>query len=365
MADNGKIRVGLVGAGIRAGWGGSVHGKALEALDDFELTAVATTRRETADEAAQHFGARHAFDNYRDLIDCDEVDVVAVVVRVPAHHEMTLAALDAGKHVFVEWPLAANSTEAREMAERAHQTGARHVVGLQGRTEPMYTTLRRLIADGYVGDVTECRVQAITGGVLEREERRGWQVDPTLGAHVLTIPAGHALDSFRFAVDDFAELSAQLSTQAPEWRLRETGEVVRTHSPDTVLVHGRLRGGAAVSAHVALVPYHGSGNVVEVYGTEGTLVLRGARQTHTGDAVILGGRGAGSELAPIAIEDDAPPPESIRHLPAGNVARLYRQLGAAIREGAPVHPDFDTAVNLHGLLDAITRSSEEGVRVTV
>jgi len=365
MAMGNKIRVGLIGAGVQAGWGGSVHAKAIEALPDFELTAVATAHRETADQAARAFNAEFAFDDYRELIACPDVDVVAVVVRVPHHHQMTLAALDAGKHVFCEWPLGANLAEAEEMAERARASGLQHMVGLQGRAEPMYVTLQRLVGDGYVGDVLACRITAISGGVLEREERRSWQVDPALGAHTLSIPAGHALDSFRFAVGEFAELSGQLSTQVPEWRVRETSEMVHTSSPDTVLLQGVLQQGAAVSAHIAAVPFHGGGSSIEIYGTEGTLVLNGARHVQTGDAVLLGAHGGDAELAPIAIEDHDAPPESIRATPAGNVARLYTRMGTAIRDDAALHPDFDTAVELHRLLDAISRSSDQGARVVV
>ena len=357
------IRVGLIGANIHAGWGGSVHARALDALPDYELTAVGTAHRETADEAAAHFGAKFAFDNYRELIECSEVDVVSVVVRVPFHHEMVLAALDAGKHVFCEWPLAANLAEAEEMAERAGNVT--HVVGLQGRTEPTFVQMKQLIDDGYVGDVLTCRVSAIMGGVLEREQRRAWQTDPALGAHTLAIPAGHNLDSFRFCVGEFAKLSGHLSTQVREWRVRETGETVVTSSPDNVLVNGVLTNGASVSVQVAAVPYHGSGPSMEIYGTEGSLVLTRAQQVATGNSELRGGRGTDSSLSEIAIGEGEPVPDAIQGSPAANVGRLYQRLAAAIREGHPVEPNFDTAVSLHRLLNAIEVSSRDGTRVTV
>ncbi|MSQ42327.1 MAG: Gfo/Idh/MocA family oxidoreductase [Dehalococcoidia bacterium] len=363
MAE-GKIRVGLIGANVNAGWGGSVHVRAIQALGDYELTAVGTAHRETAEEAAKAFGAKFAFHDNRELVNCPEVDLVTIAVRVPAHHEIALAALNAGKHVFCEWPLAANLREAEEIAALARAKGVRHIVGLQRRADPTFLEVKRLIGSGYVGDVQSCRLTVINGGARERELRRSWQVDPALGANTLTIPAGHALDAFRFSVGEFKELSAYVSTQVPEWKIRETGATVITKSPDNVIVGGVLRNGAAVSVQVAAVPYHGSGWTLEIYGSEGTLVTSGS-DGQPGRPPLQGARAGDAALQPLTYGDPEPVPAAIQQGPAANVGRLYQRLSGAIREGRPADPDFDAGVGLHRLLDAIERSAREGKRVAV
>ena len=75
--------------------------------------------------------------------------------------------------------------------------GVRHMVGLQNRADPVHEEARRLIADGYIGEPVMPRVTAIAGGGSVRELRRTYQVDPSLGAHLLSITAWQALDSFR------------------------------------------------------------------------------------------------------------------------------------------------------------------------
>src|SRR5438034_9726722 len=95
-----RIRLGFVGANVRSNWASQSHFPALLASPDVEMTAVCTTRPETAEQARRAFGAKLAFDDYREMVASPEIDAVAVVVRVPSHYGPTRAALEAGKHVY-------------------------------------------------------------------------------------------------------------------------------------------------------------------------------------------------------------------------------------------------------------------------
>src|SRR6266487_5336016 len=98
-----RIRVGIIGANPDRGWGAVAHIPALKSLsDDFEVTALSTTRRESAEAASKLFGVPAAFDNHQDLVNSAVVDVVAITVKVPYHLELATAALDAGKVVYCE-----------------------------------------------------------------------------------------------------------------------------------------------------------------------------------------------------------------------------------------------------------------------
>src|SRR5437762_13786690 len=93
-----RIRVGIIGANPDRGWAAQAHIPALQSLsDDFEITALATSRRESADAASKLFRVSVAFDNHEDLVNSAAVDVVAVTVKVPYHLELATAALEAGK----------------------------------------------------------------------------------------------------------------------------------------------------------------------------------------------------------------------------------------------------------------------------
>src|SRR5207245_5093283 len=101
-----RIRVGIIGANPDRGWAAQAHIPALRSMsDDFEITALSTTRRASADAAGALFGVPAAFDDHRELVNSPNVDVVAVTVKVPHHLELATAALEAGKAVYCEWPL--------------------------------------------------------------------------------------------------------------------------------------------------------------------------------------------------------------------------------------------------------------------
>jgi peptide deformylase len=111
------IRIGVIGATPTRGWGTAAHLPALKALEEFEVTAVGTTRLDTARATAQAFGVPLAFADDAELVSSPEVDAVAITVKVPEHDRLIRAALAAGKHVFSEWPLGVDLGQAVELTE--------------------------------------------------------------------------------------------------------------------------------------------------------------------------------------------------------------------------------------------------------
>ena len=153
MATNRNIRVGIVGANPSRGFASIAHIPALQALPDFEISAVCTTRQDSADAAGRHYGVPLAFCDAEKLAQHPDVDLVTVGVKVPDHYAPVMAAIDAGKHVYCEWPLGRNTDEAVRMRDAANRKGIHHAVGLQGQVSPAINYTKDLIADGYVGRV--------------------------------------------------------------------------------------------------------------------------------------------------------------------------------------------------------------------
>ena len=206
MAD--KIRLGIIGANVHRGWAPRSHLPAIVAGPEFELTAVCTTRQESAEESRAKFGAKLAFDDWHKMLDHPDIDAVAVILRVPSHYEPTMAALNAGKHVYTDWPLGRTTAEAQEMAELARAKGVRNMVGLQARAAPAILYAKELVDSGYVGEVMACHLSRIQEGVFERTSDRSWQRDKDMGANTLTITCGHTIDALRFVVGDFSHVSS-------------------------------------------------------------------------------------------------------------------------------------------------------------
>jgi predicted dehydrogenase len=354
-----KIRLGFVGANVRAA--SQSHFPALLASPDVELTAVCTTRPESAAEARKAFGATLAFHDVRAMVASPAIDAVAVVVRVPLHYEPTRAALEAGKHVYTEWPLGRTTAEAEELAALARAKGVQTAVGLQSRVSPTLMSLKEQLAAGYVGEVLACHATAMRDGALARPSSRTWQRDASLGAHTLTIATGHVIDALRFVAGPFARVAGLVTTQARQWYEIDTWRLVEVTAPDNVLVSGQLASGAVASVHVAAVPWAGSGFRMEIYGREGTLVTTGTVSSQRGEMLRLQGARGSHELNDLSI------PERFVYVPADfprgdpfNVGQMYALFAQAIRTGQSRVPTFDTAVDLHRFLETIQQAAETG-----
>jgi predicted dehydrogenase len=359
MAD--KIRLGFVGANVHSNWASQSHFPALMASPDVEMTAACTTRPESAEEAREAFGAKLAFHDYQEMAASPEIDAVAVVVRVPSHYGPTRAALEAGKHVYTEWPLGRTAAEAEELAALARSRGLQTVVGLQSRVSPTLMYMKEQIESGYVGEVLSCHVTSMRDGNLERPSNRTWQRDASLGANTLTIANGHVIDALRFVAGNFVRMSCLVTTQAPQWYEPDTKQFVDVTSPDNVLVSGKLASGAVASVHVAAIPWAGGGFRMAIYGREGTLVARGDVSSQRGQTLSLKGARGSHELSELPI------PERFVYVPADfprgdpfNVGQMYTLFAEAIRTGQNRLPTFDTAVELHHFIDRIKQASDSG-----
>ena len=367
MAD--KIRLGLIGASVSGTWSARSHLPAVQASSDVELTAVCTTKADSAEAARRAWGAQLAFDDYRKMLASPEIDAVAVVVRVPSHYAPTKAALAAGKHVYCEWPLGRTTAEAVELAALAKGKGLVTAVGLQARVNPTLIYMKELVEAGFVGEIMAVHVSLMREGVLSRPSHRTWQRDAELGANTLTIANGHTVDAMRFVTGDFRRLSAGVATQAKQWLDTGTNTWLDVTSPDNVLISGRLANSAVASVHIGAVPFAGSGYRMEIYGRDGTLAVTGKDSPQLSEVFLHGAQG-GNTLVPMPVPERltfvAPGTPSGEALNVGQLYTLFAQAirEAAIRNGENRQPSFETAVDLHRLVDAIKEASDAGREVS-
>jgi predicted dehydrogenase len=361
-----RIRVGIIGANPDRGWAAQAHIPALRSLaDDFEITALSTSRRESADAAGKHFGVSLAFDNHQDLVDSPDVDVVAITVKVPHHFELASAALDAGKAVYCEWPLGNGSKEAETLAALAKTKGVLAVTGLQARAAPPVAYVHDLIEQGYVGEVLSTTlIGSGMGWGATVEPYNVYLNDKKNGATMLTIAVGHAADALCYCLGEVRELSATSSVRRKSFTIAKTGESKPMTAEDQVGVTGLLEGGATFSIHYRGGHSRGTNLLWEINGTEGDLQLTAAGgQAQIFDMTLRGGKGAQSSL------EFLPVPQQYRlspvQGPALNVAQAYAHFARDYRVGTHLCPTFDDAVTRHRMLDAVETSAANGQRQTL
>jgi predicted dehydrogenase len=362
-----RIRVGIVGASPQS-WAAAAHLPALSHLDELTVTAVATTRAESAQETAHTFGILHAFASAEELAFHPDVDLVVVSVKVPAHAAVIRAALAAGKHVLAEWPLGADLAEASALADAAVGAAVVHAVNLQAYHSPGARFVADLLAGGRIGAVESVSMTAagdpLGGSRIPRS--LAWSTEPAAGNNLLTVMAGHALAVLERVAGPLADVSAVLANRHDRVTVAETGELIANHVPGQVALHGRLVSGALLSLSIhggsAAAP---GGFAVTIAGTEGTLTITPADPGHYPGWAQWRVRLRGTD----GTEAGLPVPDRYRVTPAGvpagpaaNIAALYREVARAITEGRPAHPGFGTAVHYHRTLAAIERAAQTGVR---
>ena len=156
-----KLRVGIIGCG------GIANGKHMPALrsqaDKADMVAFCDIVVERAEKAAKEFGAPGAkvYENYRELLEDGSIDVVHVCTPNRSHCEITVAALEAGKHVMCEKPMAKTAADAQKMLDAARKTGKKLTIGYQNRCRPDSLLMKKAVDAGALGDIYFAKAHAL------------------------------------------------------------------------------------------------------------------------------------------------------------------------------------------------------------
>lgn len=371
---SGKIRVGIIGASADPfQWGSTAHIPALRSLPQYEIVAVATTRDETATAAAAAHDVTLAFGDYRQMVRHPDVDMVCVITSVMHHHALAMAALEAGKHVFCEWPLGVTTPQAIEMRDLARARGVQTCVGLQNRCAPMVGYVRDLIADRYIGELRCANLARANDQMTRMEMPESWLyfLDKAQANSGLTILGGHALDTLAAYVGEFADVQAYTEVRMDTVTVAETGDPYRITAADHILVQGRVPGGAPVTAHIKMNSPIDKAFHLEISGSKGALIVTsGERLDPTtrqpgipSEIELLGTPRLDAPFEPMAV------PDRYRTVPAAtpggqplNVAQLYQRFARALLEDAAFDLDFAHGVMRHRLLDTVQQAADAGRR---
>ncbi len=364
-AKNNKIRAGIIGIG---NWGRYGHVPVLQFLPDFEIVAVASRRRESAEKLAQDIGASHAFTDANALINHPEVDLVIVLPPAPQHAEYVRAAIAAGKDVYCEWPLTTKIEDTEDLLAKAQTAGIRHSVGLQRRMGPSARYVRDLLAQGYVGQIRSVRMHVSMNYFQGRRSTDlAWTVLPENFSHILSIYGGHFLDMLFHVVGAPQTVSAIVTPQFPAITLIETGETFANRTPDQVVAIGTLARGGVFSIQIEGGKRNNSGLQIDITGMEGDLKISNPLSfTNHEDNLVEGSQGNGESLKVLTV------PTSCQSLPSSNLdasvldlAYLYSAFAKDREAQARTAPDFADAVRLHKLINLISEASASGTKQTI
>lgn len=333
------VRIGIIGAG---GIVKSRHLPGLAAIPEAEVRVVCNRSRESSQAAAAEWGIPEVEADWRALVARPDLDAVLIGTWPYTHAEMSIAALDAGKHVFCQARMARDAAEARRMraAAEAHPDRVAMLCppphGMKGDR-----LVRRLLAEGYLGELREVHATGLTAANADPEAplhwRQNWQLQ---GYNTLTL--GMWIEVIHRWAGPHRRVTALLRTHTPERRDPDTGEMARVRHAESVAIAAELANGALGTYSFSGVAQNAPANTIQLYGTAGTLVY------NLDTDEVLGARADETGLRP---------------LPLGDEAREWTVEAdwiRAILHGGPVEPSFADGVAYMEFTEAVYRSAETG-----
>lgn len=274
LSDDKTIGIGIVGAGFAR----TTQIPGFRNCKGARVVAITSRRREHAERVATEFGIEHVANDWKELVDRDDVDLVSVVTPPATHMEITLAALERGKAVLCEKPMAMNAAEARRMTDRARGADVLALIDHELRFLGSRRKMRAMLHDGAIGTVRHCNY-------VFRSDYRGvpgtwdWWSDAKMGGGTLGAIGSHAVDSFHWLLDaEIKEVCCVLSTHVTERPDKTSGTMRSVTSDDTVrmlfrFAESSLTKGATGSASLSVVESGRLLNQMEVYGSSGALMV--------------------------------------------------------------------------------------------
>ena len=345
MTD-GTLGVGIVGAGdiVR-----TRHMPNLENVPDISVVAVANRRRSTAEAFASDFNVPTVFDDWLEVVQHPDVDVVWIGTTPYLHAPISIAALEAGKHVFCQARMARNLSEARGM--RAAATAHPHLVAAvcpPGQGVHGDRTMRRLLGvDRFIGTLRQARMTSFTGVAVENDDLH-WRQDFDISGHNV-MNVGIMIEILQRWLGPERTVQAMTHVHIKERRDPQTQSFLPVRVPDSFTAIGELASGADYVYQWSGLAHHEAASELWLYGDQGTLVYDLDTDT------IAGAKLDADQLTPIQIPDD--------EMYQPNVEADFI---AAVRSGSHdtgLAPNFDRAYQYMEFLEAAARSARDGCRI--
>ncbi len=336
----GTIRIGVVGAGANTRL---QHIPNLQKIPGVEVVGVVNRSRESTERVAREFNIPRTYRHWRELVADPEIDAVVIGTWPYLHCPVTLAALEAGKHVLTEARIAMNAAEARQMlaAARAHPELVAQVVPAPFTlsVDPM---VKQLLADGYLGELQAVDLR-VAGTWLDRDAPMNWRHDRDLsGSNTMFL--GIWYECLMRWLGPASAVTARTRVAVPYRFDPARGERRAIEIPDHVEVLADFPGGAIAHMHVSAVAGLMPGPEVWLFGSDGTLRFEQA------SGRLSGARRGDQSLAEIPI-----PPEK------RSGWRVEEEFIAAIRGEVPVRlTTFEDGVRYMEFTDAVHISAREG-----
>jgi predicted dehydrogenase len=342
------IRVGIVGCNF----GRAVQLPAFRTDPRCEVIALAGSDAVRTAELAGATNVPRAYGDWRTLVEDDAVQAVAIATMPALQAQIAMRALELGKPVFAEKPMADNLANASVMLRQAKLSQLPTIVDFNFHQIMSWQQAKAMLDNGDIGALRHVAVHWHVENRAIQTRTRNWKTLSDQGGGVLGNFVSHCFHYLEWFCGPIARLAARLSGLADDDDLQTTAALVM-----------ELKAGQLASLSVSCASYLGSGHRIEFYGEEGALVLHNPGADYMRGFELLYGRRPAAALARIPVHDavDAEYPDG-RIAP---VSRLAKRFLDAIETGVPAQPGFAAGYRVQQLIDAVQRSHRKGVAIDV
>lgn len=269
-----KVRVGIIGTGnIAMYW---AHVPSYKTVENCEITAICDIDEAKLRKSGEELGipVERQFTDYRDLIACEDVDVVDICTWNSVHCEIAEAAAKAGKTFSIEKPIGMNYKEAHHLAKVAEEEGVGSFVCLSWRYRPFTRYMKYLISNDKVGRMYHIYVRCIKDSGLWEGRKREWRFDfSRAGSGVLGDLGSHMFDIVRFWGQEFKEVYATTGLFIKERQSEETDEILKVDTDDWCNIVAKLESDVSCTVQLSRCASSLSDLIqFEVFGEKGRLV---------------------------------------------------------------------------------------------
>jgi predicted dehydrogenase len=342
------IRVGIVGCN----YGRLVQLPAFRRAPGCCVIGLAGSQLARTEELARASDIRLAFGDWRELVDHPDVDAVTIGTPPELQPAIAIRALETGKAVFAEKPLAADLEGGKAMMKAALVSGKANMIDFSFCAIPAWMKAKQLLDEGAVGPLRHVAVNWQVENYATRMRIRNWKSSEERGGGPLGNFVSHSFHYLEWMCGPIVRLSAHLSGLPDE-------PDFKTNATITVSLHSGASGSIAMSC----ASYLGSGHRVEFYGEDGTLSLINSTQDHMrGFELRVARRPAGFSLIEADDPLDRGVPEDGRIAPVGRLAIRFLE---AIENGHAAAPGFVDGLRVQALLEAARFSNRNGNWVDV
>ncbi len=341
------LRIGFVGAGAI---NRTRHVPGLKRIPGIELEVVANRSQASSQAAADEYGIKRTAGNWMEVVEDPNINVVWSGTHPYMHREITIAALEAGKHVFTQARMAMDYADAKLMWEAAQKYP--HLT-TNICAPPHYMrgdrVVRRMLAEGYIGTPLNVVVQSFSDGYADPKAPRHWRQESAVSGYN-TLDVGMMIEVMQRWLGYATRVTAMEKTLYPTRPAADGNGEAPVERPDTLTAVAELENGALATLAFSGVARHSKdANRFEIYGSEGTI------RYLQGSDTLLAGKAGDADLKPVQIS-----PSEAREW------SVEADFVAAVRGGKrTVEPSFWDGLKYMEMTEAIFRSAKTGQTVAL